>query len=191
MNDKLTKNQLAAILVAMDKAITEGPWTASRFLTLIGQKLQNIRSQFEQQLDNVDDENHGRTAALAQQRTDKRASMKKIFVALYAFDGSNLESWERIIAHLPNQIISRPVYSHEEDVIANIRSKSNTLNEAYVAIYVDPNFILPQIAEKIAMDKLGKPLMALKDKAIQLDNIDVFVHQTLVYRYVSGRLIKK
>jgi intracellular multiplication protein IcmQ len=110
---------------------------------------------------------------------------------LYAFDGSSLQSWERILQHLPNQVVSRPVYENEEDVIASIRSKSNRINEAYASIYVDPQYILPQPAEKIPVDKLGKPLLALKDKAINLDNVDVFVHQSGTYRFASGRLIKK
>jgi intracellular multiplication protein IcmQ len=110
---------------------------------------------------------------------------------LYASDGSNIQSWESILQHLPSQIISRPVYENEEDVVASIRSKSHRMNEAYVAIYVDPQNILEQPLEKISFDKLGKSLLLLKDKAINLDNVDVFVHQTGTYRFVKGRLIKK
>ncbi len=192
MTEKLTKDQKAEILQALDEALDKAPWSSSTFLSLIGKKLQKIRDEVAESMDNSDDETNGRPSKLSQQETANRfAKMKKLYVSLYAIDGSNLQSWERILQHLPNQIISRPVYENEEDAIASIRSKSNRINEAYAVIYVDPQYILPQSVEKISVDRLGKPLLALKDKAINLDNVDVFVHQSGTHRFVSGRLIKK
>lgn len=191
MNDEETKDKLFGILLALDKALEQGPWSASTFLTLIGKKLKNIRDNLVDKLENVEDESRGESRVVAKQNADRFVSMKKIYVALYAFDGSNLQSWERIIDHLPDQVTSRPVYANEEDMIATIRTKSNRINEAYAEIYVDPQYILQLPQERISVDKLGKPLLALKDKAINLHNFDVLVHQSGVYRYVGGRLIKK
>ena len=192
MTEKFTKDQKVGIIVALDEALEKGPWSATKFLSLLGKKLQNIRDEVAESLDNNDDETKGRPSKLSQQTTaDRHAKMKKLYVALYAFDGTNLQTWERILQYLPNQVISRPVYENEEDAIASIRSKSNRINEAYAAIYVDPQFILPQPVEKISVDKLGKPLLALKDKAIILNNVEVFVHQSGTYHFASGRLIKK
>ncbi len=189
MNDKETKEQLHGILLALDKALERGPWSASTFLTLIGKKLKLIRDNLVDNLQEAENESLG--GVKISQSTEKFSSMKRIYIALYAFDGSNLQSWERIIDHLPDQVISRPVYANEEDVIANIRSKSNRINEAYAAIYVDPLYILQLPKERVLVDKLGNPLLSLKDKAINLNNFDELVHQSGNYRYVGGRLIKK
>ena len=192
MTEKLTKEQMIGILQALDEALENAPWGASTFLSLIGKKLQNIRDDvFENLENNTSESSQGYSKQNQQTSAERYANMKKIFVALYAFDGSNLASWERILQHLPEQVISRAVYENEEDVVACIRSKSNRVNEAYVTIYIDPQSILTQQPEKIPVDKLGKPLLVLKDKAINLEHVDVFVHQSGLYRFVSGRLIKK
>lgn len=192
MTEKLTKEQMIGILQALDEALEDGPWSASTFLGLIGKKLQKVRDDVFENLENNSNESSDEHSRQNQRtNTERYANMKKIFVALYAFDGSNLASWERILQHLPEQVISRAVYENEEDVVASIRSKSNRVNEAYVAIYIDPQSILTQQPEKIPADKLGKPLLVLKDKAINLENVDVFAHQSGLYRFVSGRLIKK
>lgn len=192
MTEKLTKEQKAGILQALDEALSKAPWDASTFLSLIGKKLQSIRDELAETLDNHDHDTEGSPPKLNQQTVaDRYIKMKKVYIALYAIDGSNLQSWERILQHLPKQVISRPVYENEEDVMTSIRSKSNRLNEAFAAIYVEPQYILSQSAEKISVDRLGKPLLALKDKAINLENVDVFVHQSGTYRFVGGRLIKK
>lgn len=192
MTEKLTKDQKAGILAALDEALEKAPWNATKFLSLLGAKLQKIRDDVAENLDVGDNNTVMKTSKLLQQATaDRFAKMKKLYVALYAFDGSNLQSWERILQHLPEQVISRPVYENEEDAIASIRSKSNRMNEAYVSIYVDPRLILPQPTEKIAVDKLGVQLLGLKTKAINLENIEVFIHQSGTYTFASGRLIKK
>ena len=45
-------------------------------------------------------------------------------------------------------------------------------------------------ADKTPVDKLGKPLLTLKDKSLSLDNINRFVHITGTYQYGQGRLVK-
>lgn len=191
MTDKLTKEQINGILATLDDALAQGPWGASTFLSLIGKKLQHIRDEFERK--QQEGSLYGRSAgslASASQIMERHAQMQKIFIALYATDGANLNSWERVLANLPGQIISRPVYEHEEDIIAMLRSKSSPVNEAYASFYVEPNYILEKLAEKIITDKLGKPLLTLKDKAIKLDHLDRFVHASGIYKFVNGRLVK-
>lgn len=192
MTEKLTKDQQTGILAALDEALEKAPWGATKFLSLLGNKLQKIRDEVADTLDVDDNQIEKKSSKLNQQaRIDRFAKMKKLYIALYAFDGSNIQSWERILQHLPNQVISRPVYEKEEDAIASIRSKSNRFNEAYVSIYVDPQLILPHPVEKIAVDKLGVQLLGLKAKAINLDNMDVFIHQSGTYTFLNGRLIKQ
>ena len=193
MTDKLTKEQISSILATLDDALAKGPWGASTFLSLIGKKLQHIRDEFEQKQQQQEESLYGNLTTLsasANQSVERYDQMQKIFIALYASDGTNLNSWERVIANLPSQMISRPVYAKEEDIIAILRSKSNPVNEAYASFYVDPKYILEKLTEKTTVDKLGKPLLALKDKAINLDHLDRFVHLSGTYKFVNGRLVK-
>ena len=87
-------------------------------------------------------------------------------------------------------MISRPIYADEEDIKALIRTKENKINEAYVSMYISQSDILPLPADKIPVDKLGKPLITLKDKSLSLDNINRFVHESGSYQYSQGRLVK-
>ena len=100
------------------------------------------------------------------------------------------EKWERIVNNLPKQIISRPIYADEENANQLIRSKENKLNEAYVAIYINQSDIIP-MGDKTPTDRLGKPLLTLKDKSLSLNNINRFVHVSGVYQYLAGKLIKE
>lgn len=190
MTDKLSKEQLVAIVLAIDKTIEEGPWSASAFLNLIGKKLKNIRDNIADHIDSHDSKGPG-SSHVINLNAERFATMKKICISLYAFDGSNLQSWERILEHLPVQTISRSIYENEEDANAIIRTKSNRINEAYAIAYIDPLNVLKLPPEKTQVDKLGKPLLSIKDKAILQENIEGLVHETGIYRYVGGKLIKK
>jgi len=192
MNDNLTKEQINGILAALDDALAQGPWSASTFLTIIGKKLQQIRDEFEQkQQEGKQFETAVQSVTLAANRSQNASEMKRVYISLYAYDGSNIHSWEHVIANLPEQILSRPIYENEEDVIAILNNKGNQVNEAYVSFYIDPKFILEPLSEKVAIDKLGKPLLALKSKALNLLNVDIFVHQSTTYKFIGGRLVKQ
>lgn len=188
-NDELTKQQVDAVLAALNKAIEQGPWDESNFLRVIGRNLHDIRDGFIKKVALEEQTSQGVSPYLTKQMALRRGQ-QKIYVALYSSDGSNLSAWERIIANLPHQMISRPIYANEEDVKAIIKSKTNKLNEAYVTIYISPQDILSLPADKMPIDKLGKQMLTLKDKTLHLDSLDCFVHQSGVYRYMQGRLLK-
>lgn len=188
-NDELTKQQTDAVLQALDNALEQGPWEESNFLKVIGKNLRNIRDDFVNQLDSAGKDKLNASAQLAKQM-DLRRGQHKVYLQLYTSDGKNMQSWEWIIANLPRQMISRPIYADEADVKAIIKTKENSINEAYVAIYIGQNDILEISADKIPVDKLGKHRLSLKDGSIKLENIDCFVHQTGTYSYSQGRLVK-
>jgi intracellular multiplication protein IcmQ len=189
MNDELTKQQIDAILKALDDAIQQGPWGASSFLRVIGKSLLEIREGIAKRVDASAQQQSNRLSSLANQMA-LRSAQRKVYILLYSFEGSNIKTWERIVANLPRQMISRPVYSQEDDAIAVIKTKENKNNEAYIVIYINENDILPMPTDKLPHDKLGKQLLTLKDKSLKLDNIDCFVHQSGVYHYTQGRLVK-
>lgn len=190
MKDQLTEEQTEAILQALEEAIATGPWDESAFLRVIGKNLREIRDNFISRLGNPQALEKSRAELLAANRFAQRTDMKEIFIALYSSDGSNLQAWERILANLPGQTISRPIYAEEEDIKYLIKSKENKVNEAYVGIYINNNDILALSPDKIPVDKFGKALISLKDKTLNLDNISRFVHLSGVYHYAKGRLLK-
>lgn len=189
MKDELSQQQTDAILKALDEAIETGPWEESNFLKVIGKNLREIREGFSNQI-NVSGREKSKITSHLANRIALRSGQQEIFVALYSSDGGNIQSWERILMNLPRQMISRPIYADEEDVKALIRTKENKLNEAYVSMYVSQSDILALSADKTPIDKLGKPLLTLKDKSLILDNINRFVHRAITYQYSQGRLIK-
>ena len=190
MKDDLTEEQANAILKALDKALTTGPWEDSNFLRVIGKNLKQIRDNFANEIAVVKEEKANALISLVQ-GVSKRSDQQEVYVSLYTTGGGVLQAWERVIANLPRQVISRPVYADEGDVRQLIKSKENKINEAYVAIYINQSDMLNPSADKIPKDRFGKPLLMLKDKAVNLININRFVHSSGVYTLMKGRLVKK
>lgn len=189
MKDELSESQASAILKALNDAIEQGPWDESNFLRAIGKNLKEIRDNFSNQV-NAAEINHSKMITQLAQKTALRSGLKEIFIALYSSEGTKLQSWERILINLPKQMISRPIYADEADVKAILRTKVNKNNEAYVSMYVNHNDILQLPPDKTPVDKLGKPLLTVKDKSLILDNVHQFVCTTGTYQLVHGRLVK-
>lgn len=189
MKNELSKQKTGEILKILDETIEQGPWDESNFLKVVGKRLREIRDTFANQLHALTEEK-SKMATLANSMA-LRSGQKEIFIGLYSSDGNNLSSWERILNNLPNHVLSRPIYELEKDIKERLKSKEKTANEAYVSIYISQNDILPTSPDKTPLDKLGKPLLSLKNKALNLDNIHLFVHQSGVYSFVNGRLVKE
>lgn len=190
MKNELTEEQVNQVIKALDDAIEQGPWDKSNFLKLIGKNLCEIRDNLMTHLSTLSAENTKIASNLAN-RIALRSGQQEVFIGLYSSDGNSIQSWERILSNLPKQIISRPVYANEKDVKDLIKTKEKKINEAYVSIYVNRNDLLSLAPDKVPVDKLGRPLLSLKNKSIDLENINHFVHLSSVYTYSKGRLQKK
>ena len=188
--ETFTEEHNEAILKALDYVIQNGPWDKSNFLRSMGNRLIGIRDNFAKKI-NVRSKTQIQADADLANRLALRSSQQEIFVSLYSSDGTNLQSWERIIANLPRQMISRPIYANEDQVKALIKSKENKQNEAYVVIYINKTDIIPIHPDKVLQDKLGNTLLSLKDRSLDVENISRFVHISGVYQYKRGRLIKE
>ncbi|RAP35939.1 MULTISPECIES: Dot/Icm secretion system protein IcmQ [Legionella] len=188
MKDSVDDQQSADILKALDEAIETGPWEESNFLRVIGKNLREIRDSYNRSLENGKPKNNSNATLL--NRVALRSGQQEVFIALYSSEGNSMQSWERILANLPRQVISRPIYADEENVKFIIKSKENKMNESYISIFINQSDILPLSSDKIPQDKFGKPLLTLKDRSINLENINRFVHYSGTYKYVKGRLIK-
>lgn len=182
-------NKAKKTLEALDDALISGPWDESGFVIMIAKKLRLIRDDLAAKIAKQEEGELSSPEYLAH-RAHLSASHKLVYVSLYSLDGVELNSWERILANLQRQIVSRPVYAAEEDVQNIIKTKEKKINEAYVAFYVSEPDILQLSPDKTPLDKLGKQMLVLRDNAINLENIDYFVHLSGKYRYVRGRLIK-
>lgn len=188
MKNEWSKEQTDAILNALDALVEQGGWNSSEFLRVIGKKLRAIRDDFSSRAVVLSPDKSKITSHLAN-RVALRSGQQEVFVALYSADGANLQAWERIVINLPKQMISRPIYGNEEDINQAIRAKENKVNEAYVAVYVAQGDVLP-MGDKTPLDKLGQSLLTLKDKSLNLENINRFIHSSGIYQYAHGRLVK-
>lgn len=186
-NDNLDKAKKT--LQALDEALTAGPWNESSFIIMLGKKLHMIRDDLAAKIAQYEEGETDSPQYIAH-RVQLSTSHKLVYISLYSVDGINLVSWERIIANLQRQIVSRPVYADEEDAQNIIKTKEKKINEAYVSFYVNTADILDLNTDKVPMDKLGRPMMVLKDNAIDLENIEYFFHLTGKYRYTRGSLIE-
>ena len=190
MKNNATEEQSNAILKALDEAIENGPWDDSSFLRVIGKNLQQIRDKFAKEIDSVKNE-HAVSRPGFGDGESTRSGQQEVFVSLYTSTGGAMQGWEKVIANLPRQVISRPIYTDEADIINLIKSKDNKNNEGYVAIYINQVDILPSPPDKIPKDRFGKPLISIKNNAISLANITRFVHSSGTYQLDNGRLVKK
>lgn len=188
-DDNLDSEQIKAIREAFDKAINSGPWKESNFLRAMGKRLEKIRDNF---LFEVGENLPGsvETSSNLANRVALRSGQQEVYISLYCSNGGQISAWEKVIANLPRQLVSRPIYADEEQIRKRIKSKSTPANEAYVCAYVCKDDIKELPKDKIPHDKLDHPLLTLKDRAISLDDITRFVHMSVTYQYVEGRLVK-
>lgn len=189
MNDKLSHEQNEQIVNALNKAIADGPWEESNFLKILGKNLVELRDKFVEEL-GIALQEPAKIQSQLIRRSASTDAQQEVYVSLYSSDGINLQSWERIIANLPRQMISRPIYANEDALKEIIKTKENKLNEAYVAIYINQSDILTLPPDKSPVDKLGTVLLCLKDKTLNLESITKVVHVSGIYHYLNGRLIK-
>ena len=187
MTDALEKVQATATLRALERLMAAGTWQESNFLKVIGRKLHEIHKGLVQEINELEPDQTKTMAHLAN-RVAARLGKQEVFVGLYSLDGYNISVWERLLANLPKNMVSRPVYAAEEQIKAMIVTKEKKENEAYISIYIGKQDILNVGMEKPAHDKLGQPLLTLKDNAIQVDRMNIFCHLSRKYTYSAGRL---
>jgi intracellular multiplication protein IcmQ len=190
MKTDSSKQKIEIAINAMNALIEKDAWQSSNFLKMLNKNLREARDHFIEQVNGSNEVKTKISSTLAN-RVALRAGQQEVYVSLYSIDGGNLQSWERILHNLPHQMISRPIYADESYIKSMISNKENKNNEAYVSIYISQADLLPMQVEKVPMDKLGQPMLMLKDNALKLQNINLFVHQSGIYHYENGRLTKK
>ncbi len=181
----LTKEQQTEVLNALNQAANNDVWGKSTILRVIGKQVSSIRDDFE----NLVNPNKTVKPTTTHHVTDAANERVKVYVSVYCAKGTDMKNWARVLATLPAQLISRPVYSDEKFVITLIKSKANKENEAYLCVDIPANTIQLE-QDKQLLDKLGNPLMMLKGKPMRPQYEATFCHQSGRYQYSNGKLIK-
>lgn len=187
------------LLHALDDTIEKGPWDKSIFLGTIGKKLKDIRFNFKNRLRFLDpgfeetnnDESSVSIAANTNTTTaipQPTADQVEAFVSLYNLDGASIQKWEKILQSLDKQVVTRPIYTTEQAARMAIRAKTVRKNDAYAAFYLNKSNIIAPKDGKPPTDRLGNPLLILKDTALKLENITRFCHESGVYLFRSNTL---
>ncbi|OGV33234.1 MAG: Dot/Icm secretion system protein IcmQ [Legionellales bacterium RIFCSPHIGHO2_12_FULL_35_11] len=189
MKKNIAPDDISPILKALDDAIHDGPWDGSNFLRMICKSLQKMRNDLANSLDEVNLVDARKPGSNLTKMVAFHGNQKEVFIALYAADGSLLANWEKILKNLSSQVLSRPIYSNEDDIKYFVKSKNNLVNEAYVSVFINQEDILVIPEEKALADRFGKPLVTLKCKAIHIENMNRFVHASGTYNIANGQLI--
>lgn len=113
-------------------------------------------------------------------------NLLKLYIYLYTTEGKRLEAWQRLLANLDKQYISRPIYRNEVDAQYAVFNAPVMHNAGYVAVWVDKKFLLE--AENGPRDKFGHELLMLKDRAIDLAKIEYFWTNSSQYQWKLGKL---
>ena len=178
----LSPEQVKNIQEAIKKMLSSDAWDKAIVLRVIRQQLQVLSDKFDK-------------AALEAFAPEELAALvtheekQLVFISVYASEGKNLEAWQRLLMNLPRQYVSRPIYTREEDAQYAARNKGIAMNEGYVAIWVDKSNIMPSSNQLFDLkDKFQHALLTLKDRAIDLKNIEFFWVNSTHYTFQNGRL---
>lgn len=173
----------------LDKLIAEGQWEGSLYYQSIGKKLRDFSDELKNEYHI--DESTPSTPQEMMNAVKQKSGLVEIYVSVYCAEGRNLKKWEMILANLPKQVVSRPVYKREKDLKDAINTKENPINDAYVIAYVTEMDILkPSFRDKQLLDRFGHELLRLKDNTLKEENITKFIHLTGEYAYRKGILAK-
>ena len=186
---KLTQEEAQDIAHKIDEVSSKKLWESSGFLRAVNKKLKALKEIFLQA--SVVEEGSSKVSSRLEQRISKHNDYAELYVSLYSSEGDKISAWERILYNLSKHVISRPIYDNEENIKKLIKSKENPHNEAYIAIMVQRSDLLPPIRQdKVLQDRLGQPLLTLKDNSILLNNVKRFVHVSGVYEWQKNKLFK-
>jgi Dot/Icm secretion system protein IcmQ len=160
----------AKLVKILDEALTTGEWD-TLFLRNVKKRLEGLRTEAGSLL--KADKNIGMHAAppSAQHNADEYI---KIYILLYQLDSNNLQSWTSLIKTLREYNVNRPTYLDEQYIQELVRSKRDAEKYGYVTVNIKKTNIYQ--FDKQMVDSFGHEIIALKEKAIKLENIIEFVH---------------
>lgn len=173
-----------------EQMLADERWQQSNFLKIIHARLQKLSDELAESAHIVlkNNENNQSKDNQDHERTLKEQTMQLVYIHIYTSDGKELEAWERSISHLHRQFVSRSIYSNESHAQSAAQASPIFLNAGYVAVWVEKSLIFPVEAGHELKDKLGNPVILLKDRAIQLKNIEFFWNNYTHYTWQHQKL---
>lgn len=187
----LSKEELETaleIIAAFDDAILKGPWEHNLFFKGIGKSLRELREKF---IRDAGLEELFATENKEQIEEKSSEDYTEVYVSLYQAEGANLNKWQIVVNSLAGYNVNRPIYQNEDDIQKAIRNKTFRQNDAYVAVKVRKEDIMPPITDKPPTDRNGYPLLTLREGAIKTENITRFSHMNGDYDFRNGVLTKR
>ena len=173
------------LIKILDDLLVQGEWESSLFLQVTSKRLQKLRGEAKELLEKVNKNESGRKQAISHFGND---GYTNVYLSLYQSDGANFSKWQQLINNLANFSMSRPVYAKEELVQRAIKNKLDPMKEGYVIVRVRNDSIIHE--KTSAEDRLGNPLLTLREKSVRLENVMGFVHNKKRYELEDGVLRK-
>ena len=156
----------------------------------IGDHYRAVANQFKAMLAYTEE-----SLDFSEEELDKLAQTKDVlgpnqqFVYVYLFNarGKMMSRWANILSprNLVEYSVNRPIYAEEAQVKAYIRSRPQSDEHAYIIVKVEKTGVL---AEQQS-DVLGQPLLKLKEKALQIENLVTFIYKDEGYQLIGGQLL--
>ncbi len=168
-------------------------WEDSPFMKILHAKLCKVIDEF----DDLMGIQHTTNAEQVVDKSLERAAffqsqdMQLIYIYLYTSEGKALDAWERVISNIAKQYISRPIYISEDDVQGAAQFSPILINAGYVGVWVKKSAIIVEDEAHQIKDKFGKRLISLKDRSIDLKNMEYFWNNYMLYEWKEGGLVFK
>lgn len=188
--EKLYQEQLNKYYYIFTQILANENWQSTPLLKLYHGKLSQLVEEFATSANIL-----GNNLQVEENKPEedraaffKSKNMQLVYIYLYTSDGKSLEAWARLVHNLPRNYISRAIYEDEYDAQSAALITPVLFNAGYAAVWVDKNLInAPNEGEELK-DKLGKPLLSLKDKAVNLQNLEYFWNNFMIYNWNNGAL---
>ena len=173
-----------------EQMLADERWQQSNFLKIIHARLQKLSDELAESahIAMTNKENNQVDDNQDHERVLKEQTMQLVYIHLYTSDGKELEAWERSISHIHRQFVSRSIYSNESHAQSAAQASPIFINAGYVAVWVEKSFIFPAEDGHELKDKLGNPVILLKDRAIHLQNIEFFWNNYTHYTWKHQKL---
>lgn len=116
-----------------------------------------------------------------------------VYVYLYNAHGINLKTWQNFL--MPKLFyeysVNRPIYAERNQIEELLRTKSNKVQHAYLAVTIKQADLL-QTNGNAMKDAVGNTLIRVKEGALRFDQMLSFTHNGNEYTVnEKGELIKK
>jgi len=191
--EKIFKEYLQKFHDTYREMLSNEHWEDSPFMKVLHAKLSKVIAEFDEiigvssseKIEQVVDDSLEREANYLSQ------DMRLVYIYLYTSEGKTLAAWERVISNISKQYVSRPIYLVEDDVQGSAQFSPILINAGYIAVWVKSSAIIVEDEAHQIKDKFGKRLITLKDRSVDIKNIEFFWNNYMLYQWKESGLVFK